>query len=257
MILSPISYYGAKAKVLPWLYEHFPRNGTYRTYVEPFIGSGRVLLSKERAAVEIAADIDPYVVNFMVCLRDNWRLLHALCQRDAGEAFFQYARRNLTKTADQFEAARMFFTLNAQGHKQLPRTPTWDDLQAAKRVRYGLRRFENYAATLLAHDRPGTFAYLDPPYPYIVRNRGTDEYRFDMGEIAEHLRLLRFIKALKHTKVMISSYAKSPDGTPNWLYERELRDWHSAEQATFSRIAVQSYRPARIEKIWMNYRHEV
>lgn len=52
--------HGGKTALAPWVLEHFP---PHQVYVEPFFGSGAVLLQKPRSDVEIANDLDARIVN--------------------------------------------------------------------------------------------------------------------------------------------------------------------------------------------------
>ena len=69
-IKSPVSWVGSKAAVLPVLYALFPQN--YTRYIEPFGGSGAVLLGKAQPdPFEVYNDYNSNLVNLFRCMRDR------------------------------------------------------------------------------------------------------------------------------------------------------------------------------------------
>ena len=63
---APFRYLGSKHRLVPWLLDHFP---THTTYVEPFGGSGAVLLNKTPAPVEVFNDLNGDVVTLQISFR--------------------------------------------------------------------------------------------------------------------------------------------------------------------------------------------
>lgn len=69
-IRTPVSWVGNKTSILPVLYSKFPLH--YERYIEPFGGSGAVLLGKERPdPFEIYNDYNRDLVNLFNCIRDR------------------------------------------------------------------------------------------------------------------------------------------------------------------------------------------
>lgn len=67
---SPISWVGNKSSILKILYALFPAE--YERYIEPFGGSGAVLLGKERQdRFEVFNDFNGNLVNLYRCMRDR------------------------------------------------------------------------------------------------------------------------------------------------------------------------------------------
>ena len=67
---SPVSWVGSKAAVLPVLYALFPPH--YTRYIEPFGGSGAVLLGKPKPdPFEVYNDYNSNLVNLFRCMRDR------------------------------------------------------------------------------------------------------------------------------------------------------------------------------------------
>jgi len=62
MLAAPFPWFGGKSRVAPLVWEAF---GDVRNYVEPFFGSGAVLLGRPRVdGVETINDLDGFVANF-------------------------------------------------------------------------------------------------------------------------------------------------------------------------------------------------
>ena len=67
---SPISWVGNKSSILKILYALFPAE--YERYIEPFGGSGAVLLGKESPdRFEVFNDFNGNLVNLYRCMRDR------------------------------------------------------------------------------------------------------------------------------------------------------------------------------------------
>src|SRR5947207_2801033 len=81
------------------------------------------------------------LVNFLIQLRDHWRLLKALCRHDYDRDFFMRSRILFRKTIDPIEAARLFYTVSRQSYRSLPRTSTWDETKERAFLN-GLSHFE-------------------------------------------------------------------------------------------------------------------
>lgn len=69
-IKTPVSWMGNKTSVLHILYALFPLN--YERYIEPFGGSGAVLLGKKKPdKFEVYNDYNHNLVNLFRCMRDR------------------------------------------------------------------------------------------------------------------------------------------------------------------------------------------
>lgn len=69
-IKSPVSWVGNKTSILPILYALFPLN--YERYIEPFGGSGSVLLGKPwQDGFEVFNDYNQNLINLFRCMRDR------------------------------------------------------------------------------------------------------------------------------------------------------------------------------------------
>ena len=69
-IRTPVSWMGNKTSILHILYSVFPLN--YERYIEPFGGSGAVLLGKNKPdKFEVYNDVNHNLVNLFRCMRDR------------------------------------------------------------------------------------------------------------------------------------------------------------------------------------------
>ena len=109
---APFPWFGGKSRVahLAW-----PRFGNVRTYVEPFYGSGAILLARELElarlgidwapgdTIETVNDLDPYVTNF-------WRATQRHADRVAVIADYPVMEADLhARHATMTEAQRKAF----------------------------------------------------------------------------------------------------------------------------------------------------
>jgi len=69
---APFPYFGGKSRIAPAVWQRF---GTVQNYVEPFFGSGAVLLARpdwpERQSVETVNDADGFLCNFWRALQSD------------------------------------------------------------------------------------------------------------------------------------------------------------------------------------------
>lgn len=95
---SVLPYFGAKRTLAPQIVERFPG---HTTFLSPFCGSLAEIFAKPRARLEIASDLNPFVVN----------LLRVLGNPDASFAVWSFTEM-LVVSEDLFaESARMISTL--------------------------------------------------------------------------------------------------------------------------------------------------
>lgn len=95
-LLTPgLKLIGGKNKSKDLLYQKMPK---HEIYIEPFLGSGAVLIGKPKANAEMAYDLNPHVINFYKVLQDNpekfWGCLQ-LSMFDFSEDKFQFHKRML------------------------------------------------------------------------------------------------------------------------------------------------------------------
>jgi DNA adenine methylase len=112
--LYPFTYYGSKYRSLNFILDNLP---TTDHYVEPFGGSGIVLLNREPAGHEVLNDLNGEITNFFQVLRDaRNELISAL-------ELTPYSRREYERAVERrgddglgdVERARLFFIRCQQG----------------------------------------------------------------------------------------------------------------------------------------------
>jgi DNA adenine methylase len=256
-----VRYHGAKWRIAPQIIEHFPR---HRVYVEPFGGSGAVLLRKRRSYAEVYNDQYKDIVNVFSVMRDAKMAaeLQRLCHltpfaRAEFEAPIrrddpvEWARAVIFRSFAGFGSASASSTdfstgFRANSHRT-GSTPAhdWQGWPACipgfvERLR-GVT-IENRPAleVILAHDSEETLYYVDPPYVKATRARPSrDMYEHEMSN-AQHEELLRVLTSQVHGMVVLSGYDCD-------LYNDYLGDWKKVEIKTFADGAQE-----RVEVLWLH-----
>lgn len=257
-VTSPaLRYFGGKWKLAEWVIGHMP---AHTVYVEPFGGAASVLLRKTPSRMEVYNDLDGDVVNFFRVLREQTdALVRAL-------ALTPYSRLEHTlaqePTDDPLERARRFYVLcwqsYASGTRPKPYKIGWRTTKAyharmveswcseanlyaiAGRLRKALIEHEDAYAVLERYDSPETLFYVDPPYLDETRTGHIRlEYRHDMPEASEHVRLAEALKQVKG-RVLLSGY-ESP------LYDALYTGW-----TRHLRASVVKSHARRFECLWLS-----
>lgn len=268
----PFPYYGAKARIAPWLVGHMPRE--HRVYVEPFAGSAAVLFARSRpAAHEVLNDLDGNVVTFFRMLRDRHDdLVQALTLTPYSREEYRAADLEASDI-DDLERARRFFvrttqSFNAAGAAASKRA-SWSNgmrrgssqattvADVVDRLHYAAARLRKVvienrpAAELIGlYDAPDVVLYCDPPYLDSTRTGLRDhkrgDYAHDTNTEPDHRQLAEVLHECR-SAVLLSGYA-SP------LYDELYGDWDRAEisvqRPTSNRRG--STGAAGVEVVWSN-----
>ncbi len=78
-----MKYPGSKWSIAKWIISYFPK---HHSYLEPFFGSGAVLMNKPRSNIETVNDLDGNVVNLFEWIKKGsgtagkGDLLYAVCE---------------------------------------------------------------------------------------------------------------------------------------------------------------------------------
>jgi DNA adenine methylase len=84
MIKAPFPWFGGKSRVAPLVWDYF---GEVKNYVEPFFGSGAVLLGRPSVpGTETINDKDCFVANFWRALQSNPKGVAKYCDHPVNEA---------------------------------------------------------------------------------------------------------------------------------------------------------------------------
>ena len=263
MIAHPLlRYHGSKWRLAPWIIGHFPK---HRIYVEPFGGSGSVLLRKGRSEVEVYNDLDGEIVNLFRVARDSGAEL-------ARQVFLTpYSRDEFIKSfepsSDSLEQARRTVVRSYQGFGSGYVTNT--EGSKCARPEYGFRigwrcrgnkphlNWCNVSETVMAvierlrgvvienttyqniiekNNTEDTLVYADPPYVSSARDPGKD-YRHEFT-VDDHIELAKVLKGAAGP-VIVSGYHSE-------LYDDLYQGWKVEE-----RVSQTAANTKRTEVIWI------
>lgn len=251
-----LKYPGSKWNTAKWIISNMPRHSTY---LEPYFGSGAVLLNKSPVKIETINDISGRVVNLFRVIREQPDEL-------ARAIYFTPWARDEYVVSDKGEGnpvenARRFLIRcwMAFGAK-IDSKATWSQsIQADRRNNSRVRDWRRLPEAILAaadrlanvqienrpaldvirqYNYPDVLIYCDPPYLRSTRKLYPDE----MTD-ADHKELLGILKKHKGP-VMLSGYA-------NELYDRELKSWRRETKKAIAELGKE-----RTEILWVNRERE-
>lgn len=259
---------GAKWALAPWIVGAMP---DHRVYVEPFGGSGAVLMSKAPAVHEIYNDADGELVNLFRVLREPAtcnelarKLQHTPYARDEFRASYEptsdkveWARRTLVRGAmahgsdaitrgylTGFKTSTRQRGSDAKAFARLPdKLPAW-----LERLRGVSIENDDAMTVLQRYDSEAALHYVDPPYPWSTRRDGRAPgaragkpkhgYRHELSD-EQHVALAHVLCGLAGM-VMLSGY-----DCP--LYDELYAGWHTIRTETTDQA-----NSRRTEVLWFN-----
>lgn len=252
-----MKYPGSKWKIAKWIIDFFPE---HHSYLEPFFGSGAVLMNKSRSHIETVNDIDGNVINLFEWIKRNpEKLAHEIywtpyARQVYEDAFVQEPKDSLQKAVNFYirlnmghgyrtTGEKVGWKNDVQGRERAYASQDWVNLpdkifQAAERMR-GVQ-IENMPAVELIKrfNYHNVLIYLDPPY--MPETRHGKQYRYEMYDSKSHEELLEAVKQHKGP-VLISGYYTE-------LYNDVLKDWHREETTCYNQV----FNKKR-EMLWMNF----
>ena len=203
--LRPIlKWAGGKQALAATLIQYFPKG--IRTYYEPFLGGGSVLLALEPSRA-VAADSNRWLIDTYRAVRDDWNRVAQILERLPNtKADFLRIRRMSPQRLEPFQQAahliylnktcfRGLYRVNRQGQFNVPygayqrRYFDPDELRMLSEFlkKVDLRRCD-FDVSL--HDvAKGDFVYLDPPYFKLGGYADFNRYTPDQFRARDHLRL--------------------------------------------------------------------
>lgn len=251
-------YPGSKWSIAQWIIDFFP---PHHSYLEPFFGSGAVLFTKSRSAIETVNDLDGDVVNLFEWIRrDPERLAKEIYWTPYSREVYDNATAVYRNETDSFRRAVIFmakmmmgrgFRTNeikvgwkndVQGREAAYAAKGWCDtpariMEAAERLR-GVQ-IENRPAleVITRFNFPNVLIYADPPY--LLSTRHGKQYACEMTN-SDHADLLDALIAHRGP-VLLSGY-DSP------MYRDALQTWRREEIGVRAQTAEK-----RREVLWMNF----
>lgn len=253
---APIKYYGGKGGMYNTIISYFPDENKYNTYIEPFGGSGVVLLNKPKCDIEIYNDLDDNLFSLYWVLKDidlfrsfkeqlelmyyhegirnHWLSIEPDNLLDKAIKFFYINRTSFNGHGglSQVFVVRKNMSKSVRDYlssiEKLPEFhERWSSVFVYKRD--GLELIEKF-------DKPKTMMYLDPPY--VKSSRKSDSgYNVDQ-EDDFHYKLVDVLNNVKEAKVLLSGYDNDIYGNLNSKWERKEFKLPNSES---------------IEILWMNY----
>lgn len=266
---APFAYFGGKMGMAREIVALMPR---HRTYIEPFLGSGAVLLAKPAAPFEVVNDVDHALVTFWRVLRTRQAELEQVCALTP-HSRAEYDSCDLDEPGlDELELARRWWVrVNQSFGCTANRHTGWSISNGTQQSKSAtivsrLGRFAPVAERIarvsieccdavglserLADHR--TVVYCDPPYladSRVSRAGNGGDYRFDMGAPQAHRRLAVALNATP-ARVILSGY-------PTPLYDEIYRDWSRIDRAVTANSSNMAKGPralaSRVESIWTNF----
>jgi DNA adenine methylase len=262
MTSAPFPYFGGKQRLAGSVAELFP---AHKLYVEPYFGSGSLLLAKAPSSFEIVNDLDAQLVTFWQMLREQPTELERICRltphsrTELGNARIVLADDGETST--RLEIARRVFIQLTQGRgATLSNTTGWRTYRTgATSMASVLQGYCDRLAPIAARlaqvsiecrdaidviadygNSPDALVVADPPYPTEVRAKGGGgRYRTDATS-QHHHQLAETLGAITG-KAVIFTY-------PNPLYARLYQDWNRIELTATKQSGTQA-----IEVAYLNY----
>jgi DNA adenine methylase len=205
---APFIYPGSKFRALKHIMPYIPYA---RKYIEPFGGTGAVLLNRERSEIEVFNDRNSGIVDFYKCIRDK----DAIEQVKRHLSLMPYGREDFINCRDNWascsniveRAAQWYYSVEASfsGFGKIfgravssPTKSITDKFPLFDHVHSRLKNvlIENTCAFDLIKDfdTHDTIFYLDPPYMPGVSF--ADKYEETLN-IEDHTRLCHLIMGSK------------------------------------------------------------
>lgn len=262
-------YYGGKNRIHDKLNILMPRS---KIFIEPFIGSGAVILNRDRSKIEIVNDFDSAIANMYMMLADKDKgkeLLEKMFQLPYDEKLFKTAREYQKinfKGLSDIDKALLTFVLVSQSfnntRKQFSRG-SYDTELYHRKIRINLPKIYERLQGVQVHNKnaldiikeviknPDVQMYLDPPYLHSLRGEGADKVYFKEMEDIDHVRMLELIQDAK-CRILLSGYHADKDD----LYDTYLlpHGWKSRELVKLIKSSQRKKeRDIASEWVWFNY----
>lgn len=218
IVHAPFAYVGGKSRSVDHILPLLPMR---KIYVEPFGGSGAVLLARRKSRLEVFNDRYAGVVAFYRCLRDP-AMLQELCEKMKlsihSREEFAWCKETWENVDDPVERAfRWIYMMsnsfgslgrnwgrsldgsNCMGRKFLNKIPKLQKVH--ERLKHVQIENRDWHKCVKEYDSPDTVFYLDPPY--FDADQGGYKHKFG---VEDHRALINLVQDLDGF-VAISGYA--------------------------------------------------
>lgn len=265
---SAIRYFGGKSNMISRIIEHFPDEGTYDTYIEPFGGSYSVGLKNcEKVPIEIYNDLNQNVYSLYKVLQNKelYTKFKEKCDLAIYNEDFRKEYRESLKNdkLDIVERAYKFFYVNRTSHngiggfsintvvrRNMSKSVS-DMLSAIDRMDELHQRISKIIVTnkdafeLIERykNNENVFFYLDPPYHWSTRT--ATRYETDMND-EQHLKFVDLVLDSK-AKMLISGYDCV-------IYDKLVNNGWNKIQFEVNTTGGDKKPKKKIETLWKNYR---
>jgi DNA adenine methylase len=170
------AYPGGKWPIRHLVVSAFPK---HKTYVDVFGGSAAILLTKERSDGEVFNDKNQMLVNFFRVVKHRpaelaERARHWIHSRELWNEVLSTKQQPLdeieraflfwTRLQDSFGACGRTFGTAREGIHSVTKSREYID-EVSARLRTVHIESCSFERCIKLYDGPGTFFYLDPPYP--------------------------------------------------------------------------------------------
>jgi len=265
--LNFFPYIGGKFYLVDKLLKLIP---PHRAYLEPFGGSGKLLLNKPTSEVEIYNDADIRLANLFYVVSNEAtfhefyeKISRLIYSRALLKELYECANTSPIKLGDVNKAVCFYYSLRANFASKLvgysfaygyTRNEASRFANGVKKLPIVHERIKNILTFNESYDTilekymndDKAFVYLDPPY-YRVKNY----YKNHFTE-GDHQKMIDLLKRAKF-KWLLSGYE-------NELYGRELKDFYKIEIPSFkfsygvTKNSKLKQKPKSTEILWCNYK---
>ena len=259
---TPISYYGGKVGMLPYI---LPKIPTHIMYVEPFIGGGAIFFGKEKSAIEVINDTNREVVNFYNVVQNDFVSLEKEIRITLHSRDLHRKASTIYNNPDLFneiKRAWAFWTLATQSFSAIIDGSWGYDISknvTSKKIMNKRNSFSEEVAIRLqdiqiectdalriinSRDRVDRFFYCDPPY------YNSDCGHYDGYSIEDFETLLKTLSKIEG-KFLLSSY-------PSDILTEYIKNnkWHTVHYDKHVSVGVsrnEKPRKSKTEVLTANY----
>ncbi len=248
---------GSKWKMAPRIIDLYPEK--VDVYVEPYVGTGAMILSKEPSPVEVVNDIHTEIANLFDVIRNRSKALARVVDRSGfTEADLKRAYREDPSNLDSVERARRWLVLAHQSFLRQTGEPSlsittdlsrgstrlWTELpahiEAAGRRLQKVKVLSRDAFEVIEMDifhSPDVLLYVDPPY--LPGTRTANLYVHEMP-VKKHVELLELLVC--HPGLVYLSGYDSAEYNDRLMVE----GWEARELTGYASLG------KRREILWMN-----